>query len=199
MAYVYRHIRLDTNIPFYIGVGVDDNEGKFKRSKAKEHRNEYWHNIIAKTNYRVDIIMNDLSWEEACEKEKELIKLYGRKDKSEGFLANQTDGGDGGTGVIVKQETREKIRQFQISLDKKGKPGRVWTQESKDKLANTIRGIKHTPEAIEKMRKPRENTANYKYPKSKVSCEVCGFMAQPAAISRWHNTNCKKSLSNTSN
>lgn len=192
MAYVYRHIRLDKNIPFYIGVGVDDNEGKFKRSKAKEHRNDYWHRIIAKTDYRVDIIMNDLSWEEACEKEKELIKLYGRKDKSEGFLANQTDGGDGGAGVIVKPETREKIRQFQISLDKKGKPGRVWTQESKDKLANTIRGIKHTPEAIEKMRKPRENTENYKYPKSKVPCEVCGFMAQPAAISRWHNKNCKK-------
>ena len=152
MAYVYRHIRLDKNIPFYIGVGVDDNEGKFKRSKAKEHRNDYWHRIIAKTDYRVDIIINDLSWEEACEKEKEFIKLYGRKDKSEGFLANQTDGGDGGAGVIVKPETREKIRQFQISLDKKGKPGRVWTQESKDKLANTIRGIKHTPEAIENMR-----------------------------------------------
>jgi hypothetical protein len=192
MAYIYRHIRLDKNIPFYIGIGVDDNEGKFRRSKAKEHRNEYWHRIISKTEYKVDIVLNDLTWEEACEKEKEFIKLYGRKDKSQGYLANQTDGGDGGTGVIVKPETKEKIRQFQLSLDKKGKPGRVWTQESKDKLANTIRGVKHSSEAIEKMRKPRVNKENYSYPKSKIVCEVCGFLAQPAAISRWHNKNCKK-------
>ena len=192
MAYIYRHIRLDKNIPFYIGIGVDDNEGKFKRSKAKEHRNDYWRNIVSKTDYRVEIILNDLSWEEACKKEKEFINLYGRKDKLEGYLANQTDGGDGGTGVIVKPETREKIRQFQISLDKKGKPGRVWTQESKDKLANTIRGMKHSSETIEKMRKPKVNKENYTYPKSKIACEVCGFLAQPAAISRWHNKNCKK-------
>jgi len=192
VAYVYRHIRLDKNIPFYIGVGKDDNKGKFKRSKTKQHRNEYWHNIVSKTDYKIEIIMNDLSWEEACEKEKELIKLYGRKDISEGFLANQTDGGDGGSGVIVKAETREKIRQFQLSLDKKGKPGRIWTKESKDKLANTIRGFKHTPDAIEKMRKSKKNTENYKYPKSKVQCDVCGFMAQPAAISRCHNKKCRK-------
>jgi hypothetical protein len=195
MAYIYRHIRLDKNIPFYIGIGVDDNEGKFKRSKAKEHRNDYWHRIVSKTDYKVDIILNDLTWEEACEKEREFIKLYGRKDKSQGCLANQTDGGDGGTGVIVKPETREKIRQFQLSLDKKGKPGRVWTQESKDKLANTIRGVKHSPEAIERMRKPRVNKENYSYPKPKIACEICGFLAQPAAISRWHNKNCKKNNS----
>ena len=73
MAYVYRHIRLDKNIPFYIGVGKDDNKGKFKRSKTKQHRNEYWHNIVSKTDYKIEIIMNDLSWEEACEKEIEFI------------------------------------------------------------------------------------------------------------------------------
>jgi hypothetical protein len=192
MAYIYRHIRLDKNIPFYIGIGVDDNEGKFKRSKAKEHRNDYWHHIVSKTDYRVDIILNDLTWEEACKKEKEFINFYGRKDKLEGYLANQTDGGDGGTGVIVKPETREKIRQFQLSLNKKGKPGRVWTKESKDKLGNTVRGMKHSSETIEKMRKPKVNKENYTYPKSKIACEVCGFLAQPAAISRWHNKNCKK-------
>ena len=52
--------------------------------------------------------------------------------------------------------------------------------------------MKHSSETIEKMRKPKVNKENYTYPKSKIACEVCGFLAQPAAISRWHNKNCKK-------
>ena len=31
MAYLYRHIRLDKNVPFYVGIG-DDKEGLYKRA-----------------------------------------------------------------------------------------------------------------------------------------------------------------------
>ena len=34
MAYIYRHIRLDKNEPFYIGIGSDV-EGKYKRANRK--------------------------------------------------------------------------------------------------------------------------------------------------------------------
>ena len=187
MAIVYRHIRLDTNQPFYIGIGKSE-----KRAYNKiHHRSSFWHNIVSKTEYEVEILFEDLTWKEACKKEKEFIALYGRKDNGTGILCNMTDGGDGGYGVVVKEETKEKIRNYQLSLNKKGKPGRVWTEESKLKLANSIKGIKHTPEAIEKMKKPRVNKANYSYPKNKVACIHCGFLAQPAAIKRWHNNNCK--------
>jgi hypothetical protein len=187
MPIVYRHIRLDTNQPFYIGIGKSE-----KRAYNKtHHRSEFWHNIVEKTEYEVEILFTDITWEEACKKEKEFIALYGRKDNGTGILCNMTDGGDGGYGVVVKEETKEKIRNYQLSLNKKGKPGRVWTEESKLKLANSIKGIKHTPEAIEKMKKPRVNKANYSYPKNKVACIHCGFLAQPAAIKRWHNNNCK--------
>ena len=40
MAYVYRHIRLDKNQPFYIGVGKNDND--LKRAFSKCNRNSYW-------------------------------------------------------------------------------------------------------------------------------------------------------------
>lgn len=91
---VYRHIRLDKNEPFYIGIGNE------KRPYEKRRRNKYWQNITFKSNYKIDILFNDLTWEEACEKEKEFIRLYGRKDLSLGCLVNLTDGGDGTLNTI---------------------------------------------------------------------------------------------------
>jgi hypothetical protein len=69
MAYIYRHIRLDKNEPFYIGIGSDDN-GKFTRAKRKTYRSKFWTNIINKTEYEIEIIENNLTWEEAKEREK---------------------------------------------------------------------------------------------------------------------------------
>lgn len=89
MAVVYRHIRLDKNEPFYIGIGEKKN-----RAHTKHGRNEFWNKIIKKTNYRIDILFDDLTWEEAQEKEKEFISIYGRRDLGTGILVNLTDGGE---------------------------------------------------------------------------------------------------------
>jgi hypothetical protein len=42
---VYRHIRLDKNEPFYIGIGSDRN---YKRASSIKDRNKYWGNIVNK-------------------------------------------------------------------------------------------------------------------------------------------------------
>ena len=70
---VYRHIRLDKNEVFYIGIGKN-----LSRAFDKRQRNRYCKFITNKTKYRVDILFDDLSKEEASDKEKEFIKLYGR-------------------------------------------------------------------------------------------------------------------------
>ena len=111
MAYVYRHVRLDKNQPFYIGIGSDS---KYNRAYSKNNRNNYWNNIVNKFDYRVDIIMDDLTWEEACEKEKEFIELYGRIDLNMGTLVNLTNGGDGMSGICMKRETLIKYSQCKI-------------------------------------------------------------------------------------
>lgn len=191
MAYVYRHIRLDKKEPFYVGIGLNAKAGTYPRAFYTKERSVYWHNIASKADYKVEIMLDELTWEDACVKEREFISLYGRSDKGLGTLVNQTDGGDGGAGVIVKPETKEKIRNYQLSLDKKGKPGKKWSLESIQKRSATVLGSKRTEEQKSKMRKPKLSKDNYSYPKLKVPCEVCGFMAQPAAIKRWHNTNCK--------
>lgn len=78
MAYVYQHIRLDTDEVFYIGIG-SDTEGKYSRANSVIGRkNPYWHNIVNKVGHRVEILNDAMSWEEACEEERRLIKLYGR-------------------------------------------------------------------------------------------------------------------------
>jgi len=105
MAVVYRHIRKDKNQPFYIGIGNE------KRPYKKSDRNNYWHSIVSKTEYEVEILFEDLTWEQAAEKEIEFIKIYGRKDNGTGILANMTDGGDGSLGKKASKETRVKMSQ----------------------------------------------------------------------------------------
>jgi hypothetical protein len=98
---VYRHIRLDKDIPFYIGIG------KCKTRHTSTHsRNKEWYRITAKTEWYADILFEGLSQEEAAAKEKEFIKLYGRKSYKGGFLCNITSGGQGGIGTVPTAEQR---------------------------------------------------------------------------------------------
>jgi len=91
MAYVYRHIRHDKNVPFYIGIGNDE---KYSRAHNDRERNNYWKNIVNKTTYDVEIILDNLTWGDACKKEIEFIALYKRVGDG-GTLCNMTLGGDG--------------------------------------------------------------------------------------------------------
>lgn len=108
MAYVYRHIRKDKNEPFYIGIGKIPN---YKRAYQKSIRNIIWKQIVNKTDYEVEIIIDNITWENAIIKEKEFINLYGRIDNNTGCLANMTDGGEGSFGKICSNETKLKISE----------------------------------------------------------------------------------------
>lgn len=103
MACVYRHVRLDCNVPFYIGIGKNTS-----RAFSKDRRNPYWLNIVSKSDYRVDLLFEDVSIDFAKEKEKEFITLYGRSDLGLGTLCNLTDGGEGTVGRVVSKEEKEK-------------------------------------------------------------------------------------------
>jgi len=115
MAYLYRHIRLDKNEPFYIGIGSDTD---CKRAYNKKGRSYSWKDIAYKIPYEVEIILDDLSWEEACEKEIEFIKLYGRKDLNLGTLVNMTDGGEGQFGRKINEQTRTKMSKPKSNMAK---------------------------------------------------------------------------------
>ena len=107
--YVYRHIRLDKNVPFYIGVG---SRAKYVRAYecSKSMRSEYWCKIVAKTDYEVEILLDGLTKEEAVKKEVEFINLY-KRTKDGGTLCNLTMGGEGMSGHQMSEESKAKISQ----------------------------------------------------------------------------------------
>ena len=144
MAYLYRHVRLDKQEVFYIGIGSDKN---YKRAYIKKNRTKHWYNI-AKNGYEVEIMLDNLTWEEACEKEKEFIKLYGRKDLNEGTLVNMTDGGEGALGRKHTNKTIEKFRDLAKNL--------VRDEEFKLKCGSGMRGKKHSNETKQKMSKSQK-------------------------------------------
>jgi hypothetical protein len=125
MAIVYRHIRLDKNEPFYIGIGSG-----LRRAFIKGGRSKYWNSIVSKTDYEVQILFDDLTWEEACEKEIELIALYGRKDLGLGTLVNMTDGGQ--YHLNLSEESRIKMRNSHL--------GKKQSEETKEKKNRLLRG-----------------------------------------------------------
>jgi hypothetical protein len=135
MAYLYRHVRLDTNKVFYVGIGSDLN---YRRSRVKNNRSKYWKDIVNKSDYRIDILLDDLTWEEACEKEIEFIKLYGRSNVSYGTLCNLTDGGD---GMLGYKHSNEWIKE----LSKRRKSFR-YSDESKEKMSISRKSWSYTDE-----------------------------------------------------
>jgi len=156
MAYLYRHIRLDKNEVFYIGIA---NDYTYKRSKIKANRNTYWKNIVNKTSYEIEIMLDDLTWEDACLKEKEFIALYGRKNLGLGTLCNLTNGGDGTPGIKRSEEYRLKLSERQ----KDGKAywcGKKRSEETKKKISNANKGKSPSLETREKLRLTSTGTKN---------------------------------------
>ena len=143
MAYVYIHKRKDTNEVFYVGIGQNKN-----RAFEKNRRNPFWKRITKITDFDVHIIEENLSWKEACEREKYWISFYGRRNINTGSLVNLTDGGDGTLGRIVSEETRNKMRRpiseehkRKIGLASKGRNvGRKHTEEARKKMSNSLKG-----------------------------------------------------------
>ena len=100
MFYVYRHVRLDTNQPFYVGKGCK------KRAFSKDSRNYYWKNIAKKAGVKVEILRYFKENDSAYAFEQSLIKLYKKYGLCE---ANFSDGGAGRAGYKLSDSAKKKI------------------------------------------------------------------------------------------
>ena len=140
-AYVYTHTRLDTNEIFYVAIGTQDN---YIRASRTANRSVFWKNITKKTGWKIDIVFDNLTWEEACEKEKQLISFYGRKDIGTGILVNHTNGGDGSNGRIFSKETRKKMsntrKGVKVTEEQKNKTRLSMLGKNCKKVINTETG-----------------------------------------------------------
>lgn len=141
--YLYQHVRLDDNSVFYIGIGTKKEKhakkpkSEYSRAfaKCKYSRTKFWHNIVSKTDYRVEILMESDDYEVVKKLEVALVAHYGRKNLGKGNLVNLTDGGDGNSGAIVSKETSEKIS--------KSNTGKKRTPEVRKAKSEAMSGGKH--------------------------------------------------------
>lgn len=135
--YIYFHINPVKGEIFYVGKGTG------RRAFLKTNRSVYWNNIIKKYGYVVDIVEENLTEQEAFERETFYIKKIGRRDLGTGTLVNMSDGGEGQSGLIPSVETRRKI-----SESNKGKiahnKGKSPSEETRRKLSEAKKGNKYT-------------------------------------------------------
>lgn len=126
--YVYRHIRLDTQEPFYVGIGTKPPDKKIKgyrseysRAFEKTKRSRFWKNITSKTDFKVEILFESQDKDLVNAKEQEFIVLYGRRCLGEGSLVNFSKGGNSHNGP-----KNHNIRITQMDL--KGNVIKIWEQ-----------------------------------------------------------------------
>lgn len=162
LYFIYRHVRLDKNEVFYIGVGTKKLNKNYKeqyaRAYLKANRNIFWKNIVKKTQYFIEVIYESSDYNFILKKETEFISLYGRRDLGKGTLVNLTNGGEGVIGLKHphSEETKKKI-----SNALKNKPK---SEEHKQKLSIIKqrnkpvfwKNKKFSEEHKQKLRKPKK-------------------------------------------
>ena len=123
--YVYAYINKKTLLPYYIGKG--------KHGRAFEK-----HGWVGTPKDKTKIVFLETNLTElgAFALERRYILWYGRKDKQNGILLNRTDGGEGGSGVVVSEETKKKR-----SINQTGK---IASDTTKKKMSLIRVGMKFT-------------------------------------------------------
>lgn len=125
---VYEHWRPDKNVCFYVG------KGKRKRSRSFEHRNSHYGRIVSKLQRNgqsptIKIVAGNLLESESFAIEIERIAYW----RASGIIiANYTNGGDGTSGFVFSEESKDKIRQKAT--------GRKWSAEQRAKVVGKKRG-----------------------------------------------------------
>jgi hypothetical protein len=164
--YTYAYLRKDRT-PYYIGKG---NGYRIYCKKGRPCEKP-------KDKSRIIFLKQNLTEEEAFQHEKYMIAVFGRKCDG-GILHNKSIGGEGPSGRVLSEETREKLRiastgrthtdkaRAKMSESHKGENnynyGKPRTQEVKDKISKSNKGKTRSEEARVKMKEINETNKKNK-------------------------------------
>ena len=181
MACIYRHLKPNGEV-FYIGIG-----NSTRRATSKIGRSKFWHAVTTKyPNYEVQILKNDLEWNEACELEVILIDYYGRRDLGTGTLVNMSCGA-GGPRLLTE------LQKLKISKANKNK---TVSQETRQKMSLASSGKKKSNEHRKSMSIAK---SGIKYSDETNAKKACKMGANGKAIPVEYNGvyySCKKEFRN---
>jgi hypothetical protein len=144
--YVYGYFEPGSEVPFYVGKG----RGKraYVHLEPKNIKQQWpFHRKLRKmaaagVRPKVELLATGLTEEAAFAAERRLIATYGRRNNGTGVLLNLTDGGDGPTGRVVSQATRNLSRRILT--------GRKLTPEHCAAISRAQKGRKQSPEGVAK-------------------------------------------------
>lgn len=169
--YVYIYWRLDTNEPFYIGMGHGD------RWRWIWQRGAHFTNIINKHSVVVEIIKDNLTQEQALDIEcwliNELVFEYGfsidipnNRSSEKGYhLVNCTWGGEGSSGINpFENKTEEEMEEIKRKISE-GNKGRIFTDEHKRKLSESNKGKIVSEETKKKLKEVNKGEKHWNYGK----------------------------------
>ena len=162
---VYQHVNLSNNKK-YIGITKQDVSVRWGANGVNYKSSPHFYNAIQKygwNNFQHDILYSDLSKDEACAIEKELIKEHKIQDPRYGYnvmeggvapsipieirqiMSEKMKGNKNGLGKICSEEKKKKISEAQ--------KGRKLTDEHKRKLSEAKKGKTYGPLSEERKKK----------------------------------------------
>ena len=160
MAYtVYKHASPSGKV--YIGITSRDVKERWGYGQGYRNNEHFWRAIqkYGWKNFEHKILHENLTKEEACEKEKELIAFYKSTNSEYGY--NHSIGGESGSnGIKHSPETIEKIRNSNIGKKRsaetrervrKAKTGVKYSEEASRKKSIALKGRKFSDETKEKI------------------------------------------------
>ena len=139
---VYKHTSPSNKV--YIGITSQKPEYRWRNGNGyKSHL--YFYNAILKygwNNFKHEILFDNLTKEEAEQKEIELIALYKSNQQKYGY--NIANGGN--SNGKHSDETRRKIKENHFDISGKNHPmyGKHCNDEVKQKISKSMTGRKHT-------------------------------------------------------
>ena len=143
MSYcVYKHTA--PNGKTYIGITCKNPFERWKNGHGYKNNVHFWNAIVkfGWDNFKHEILFTDLTKQEACNKEIELISLNKSNNPIYGY--NHSSGGEcAGSGVCKSTETRLKISASLV--------GRKLTDKHKQNSAAAHKGLKRNEETKRKM------------------------------------------------
>ena len=178
MYTVYKHTN-KSNGKVYIGITSQKPEQRWGNNGINYKTSPHFYSAILKygwDNFEHEILFTELTKEEACFKEQELIKLYNSTNKEFGY--NQTSGGE---CCVMSDESKLKLSKSMMG--NKNGFGHPCSDEKRLKISDAQKGRKLTKEHKDKLSKAaskrhtscsesKKKTLSQNYPKKrKIYCE----------------------------